>query len=272
MKENFSQPWKKIAETWKRFGPGARPSRQNIKDMEKFLLPYIKNKKVAHVLVMGATPEIRDMLASYKNIEVTLLDMNLEMMLAMTDLMKRKNKQENWMVGNWLTAPLQHNYFDAVLADFTKGNLPYDRQPLLYQHIAEMLKPGGALIERLYSRFKDTPVYDVEKLLKKYSRIKPTHRSAGELWNYLVFMIHRDPVSPSDRPYQILEKYKDWPHMKEYKKLMYDLVPPGKMWHYGRGWEYEKRPVLKYFTIKDKRPDNTVYKAGAFVFELRPKK
>jgi len=83
-----AKAWKSVAELWPDLKPPLRPSVGEIKIYEKFLkqvLPQIKSKQV---LLFGATPEIRDLLAKYK-FHLTLIDINPEMIKATTKILKR---------------------------------------------------------------------------------------------------------------------------------------------------------------------------------------
>ena len=90
IQKQFVKPWKKISENWELLSPPARPSKKNILDYEELLLPAIQGVRNPKILVLGATPEIRDFLSKLKNVEVTICDINIEMILAMTKLLKNK--------------------------------------------------------------------------------------------------------------------------------------------------------------------------------------
>lgn len=269
-KQTFTEPWKKIAQTWKNFSDNSRPSKQNIKDFERFILPVLQ-KDHPKVLVMGSTPELRDMLARHSNVAVTTLDANQEMTKAMTELMTEKTDREEWVKGDWLDMPFEDNTFDAVVADYIKGNIPFKKQSLLYKQIARVLKPDGIFVERMFSRFPHSKTLNVEDVIEKYSKLDPTYRTAEELWGYLMYMTHDDIICPSDRPFEILKKYEDVPNMKEYTTLIHNLVGPGKVWEYGRPWEEDKKPVTEHFEIVDKAEDDTLFKDWTYIFKMKPK-
>ncbi len=74
-------------------------------------------------MILGATCEIRDMLAKYVDVSVTLLDISEDMIEALGSLMTRKTDNEKWVEGDWLDAPFEDNYFDAVFGDHVKSNI-----------------------------------------------------------------------------------------------------------------------------------------------------
>jgi len=273
MKDTFTTPWKRIAQTWKAFGPGARPSKGNIKTFEKWILKYTRGKKSPRVLVMGATPEIRDMLARHRHVQVTILDVNLEMMRAMTELMRESSEREVWVRADWLTAPLEHGYFDVVIGDYIKGNLPYAKQPALYHNIAHWLKPNGVYMERIYSWFPELRIHDIGPVIARFSKRKPALRQATNLWHYVMFLTQPGNKDPkTNTAFAVLDRYASVPNMKTYRNMLYDLMPPGKSWAYHKPWKEDQKPVTASFKILEEAPDDTLLKDRTRLFVFRPKK
>lgn len=81
-KKKFAEPWKEFASRWQKYyTPPGRPSRAAIKVYKDYTRKAIKGIKNPKVLVLGSTPELRDLPHELKA-EVTLIDINLEMILA----------------------------------------------------------------------------------------------------------------------------------------------------------------------------------------------
>ncbi len=270
--DTHTQPWKKIANTWKNIGIGSRPSRHIIQAMERFFLRATRGKKTVQALVFGATPEIRSMLAKYPNTTVTVLDVNLEMMRAMAELMTKHPRREIWVRANWLDAPLAEHYYDVTFGDYIKGNVPYKDQPALYRQIHHLLKPGGSHIERLFSFFPDAPRYGLEAIIDRYSKMKPTFQHATDLFGYLVFLTHNDSLCTTDRMFRILHDVRSRPHMKEYDRLIRQIIVPGKTWSHGIPWSRDQRTVIRYFTLSDRADDDTVFHKWSHVFYMKPRR
>lgn len=114
MSDTYAIPWKQIAENWSQFGDGNHPSLFDISAYERFLLSQTKGLP-AHVLLLGATPRLRDMFAKHANIRVTVFDINREMIQATTSLMEEKTDREEWVEGDWLAPPFALARFDALL-------------------------------------------------------------------------------------------------------------------------------------------------------------
>jgi len=139
--------WSQTAKLWRDVKPTLKPSAVEVELYEKFLRQILKKikREALRVLVLGATPEIRDLLARYK-LAVTLLDANPRMMTAMHTLIKIKNHRERAIVGNWLKMPLTANSFDLVMSDHPTSSIAYQQLPKFFAEINRVLKPGGHII------------------------------------------------------------------------------------------------------------------------------
>ncbi len=272
-KKTHTEPWRKIAETWHKLGPGPRPSKGNIRTFEALLKKYTKGKKHPRVLVMGSTPEIRDMLAKHRNVQVTLVDVNIEMTLAMTELMKQSSDREVWTRASWLTAPLPPASFDVVFGDYIKGNLKFKDQFILYKNIASWLKPKGVFVERVFSYFPETStVADVEPIIKKYSKIKPTWQKVTDLWMQIMFLTQPYSKHPATKTaFDILDKYQHVPHMKTYRKMIFSILPPGKVWDYNKKWKDDQKSITTSLKIIDELPDDTFNKTRTRIIVCKRK-
>lgn len=165
--------WRDIVPRWQRYGPPARPSAQDIarlrERMRRLLPPEGGPAPAAQVLVLGSTPEIRDMLARLEGVFVTLIDRVLPMMQAMTEMMTVDPPEEVWIRGDWLTAPLPAGYFDVVLSDLVLGNLAPDDQRRLIARVRDVLKPSGRWLCRADCVDEHSVIEDLSVLLEHWA-------------------------------------------------------------------------------------------------------
>lgn len=143
-----SQFWQKYAPLWSQVRPPVRPSQEDIRLYNLFLQKTIGKLKRPQILILGATPELRD-LASQYSATVTVLDYSLEMIIAMTRLMRKENPAEVWVKGDWVDAPLRENYYDAILGDGVYNNVGPELSRSWWLHLRALLKPSGALVTRI---------------------------------------------------------------------------------------------------------------------------
>lgn len=250
--------WLNLARDWRKVKPPVKPSLTDLKSYDEFLKRALKHKKSPKILVLGATPEMRDLADKYTQ-EVTVVDLNLEMILAMTGLMKRKNPKEIWVKGNWLNVPLRCNYYDAILGDGITTNISWKEANQFWKHSKELLKEKGIFITRIFY------MISFEEIKKFAHRIfkKITRDKIVKLTDFAKLKLTLEALSYSRKTKRVATKnYKDlflkW--AKEYslsqqkiKKVYQDLIKiypssPPKSWRAPTQTENE-REIRKYFNI-----------------------
>lgn len=158
-------------EVWEIFTEPGRPSRGDIRQYNSFVKKAIKNKKNLEIMILGATPEIRDMLYKYsveQNAKITCTDMSTEMYEAMTKLTHFNTKpNESFLNASWVD--MDHGkQFDVILGDYVNVNIDHNLKYDYYKNILRHLKKDGAFIVR------DCVVPDnylpqgIEKIIDKY--------------------------------------------------------------------------------------------------------
>ncbi len=179
--KQFIEPWQGLAKNWQRFSSPGRPSPTEIKIYEKFLQPALKLKN-PRILVLGATPELRDLLAKYQKAAVVLLDNSLNMVLAMTKLLKRKTNNETFVIANWLKAPLKNKSFAAIVGDFIISNVSKRDLSKLLNNIKGWLKPNGYFVSRINVYPTDYQPVTVDELIAKYALPPITREKINYFW------------------------------------------------------------------------------------------
>jgi len=216
--------WGGVKEPW-------RPSRKEIKFWEKIIQQALKKKKFLRFLVLGATPEIRDMLTKYKKIEVTIIDVNTMVKRAMDSLRKRKNNQEKIVWADWLKMPLPSNYFDIVFNDEGFENIALKRHDRLHRNIRRVLKKDGYfLVGRICLEYCFKHALTLNQILRKYKKDSHFFRNFyNRIW-YLYRLVASDAfyynkkeqaVLMNNSANRILAKTKD-AGIKNSKALIWD--------------------------------------------------
>ncbi|MFA6146218.1 MAG: class I SAM-dependent methyltransferase [Patescibacteria group bacterium] len=275
------EAWKKFVETWVKVTSPGRPTVAEIKIYEKFAQPILKKKSI-QILVLGSTPEIRDMLAKYKNAQITLVDLNFEMTFAMTSLMRKKQaaKKEIWLRSNWLTAPLPKKYFDLIFGDFVICNVPFKFQPQFLNNIKEWLKPNGSFITRCDNEKAEYKKNSSQQFCDLFTD-KPTSQETINLfWEAGVCLLGRADKDEMVQPkifYQQINKYlKNHPNQKISAILKKGgiLYPLNATW-YLRTEKCLQKLLSPYFKIQGIKFDpkiNFIYPDFAPIYQLKPKK
>ena len=275
--------WKSIAAKWKHHCPPGIPSEDDQKLYEELMLEGLEGKEKKKVLVLGATPEIRNIIAKHDDIDVTIIDQNMEMILAMTELMTKENKNEKWIQGNWLTVDYFNHYFDVVMGDLVICNILKDNQEQFISQIKRFLKHGGYWISRIYSICNYTEFKSVNQLLKEYDQkdkigdfeISEFLRQAGiTYWNDKTQHIELKYLGEELK--SIMENQEKWNELSSKQKKIvqevYDLFAPFNI-NFFITYEKETDKILgKSFIIEKKIMNEwaTQFKEkGYFMYKLK---
>lgn len=177
-----SLAWQQIAYDWRNyFTVPSRISPQEVKKYREWLERIDKDKKPLKGLVLGATPELRDALFDF-GYQVFSLDINLDMFLAMDELLKNRNQNEVIIKANWLNSPLPDHYFDIVVGDAVLPNIPWEKRLQLLKEVSRLLKSNGVFLTRAFCVPDTKSFSSVEEILEYFSKKQhPITQSALEL-------------------------------------------------------------------------------------------
>jgi len=148
-KKVFNKNWKKYADVWLKVTPPWRPSPFEVKKYSQFLQKEFGKKRNKHALILGSTPEFRDLLNRHQ-FQVTCLDVNREMFQAMETVMKTEPTKERLKIGNWLDQPFKKNYFDLVISDEALDNIAFKDYLSFHKNVYDYLKDGGYYLYGCY--------------------------------------------------------------------------------------------------------------------------
>jgi SAM-dependent methyltransferase len=184
--KNTSLAWKGIANMWNNyFTVPSRISKQEVNQYKQWLKEIRqladKNKKPLSALVLGATPELRDALSEF-GYEISSIDINKDMFLAMDQLLKSKDSKEKIVIGNWLENNLPSDSFDVILGDAVLPNIPWSQRIKLLKEVKRLLKPNGIFLTRAFCVPGKKPFKNVEEILEHFSKKdQPIKQSALEM-------------------------------------------------------------------------------------------
>jgi SAM-dependent methyltransferase len=174
---------KEVIEARTKRGPGTTsPTPEELKVYEKFFRIAQGSKKKVKVLILGATPEMRD-LSIRLGAETIAVDVSPRLLLALTNVMEYKDDFKNkFMIGDWLKADkfLPKKSFDIVMADVSLANLPAKNNKDMLKVVNRLLKKDGYFITRNIA-------YDLPKRLKTVDEILRDFKKEGNTPLGLVF-------------------------------------------------------------------------------------
>ena len=220
--------WKEIANDWNTyFTPPSRISPQEIQKYREWLKKINENREPLKGLVLGVTPELRDALTEFGYCTYSI-DINLEMILAMNDLLKNKNPNETLIKANWLDNPLANGYFDVIVGDAVLPNIPWDKRLHFLSEVKRLLKPDGCFITRAFYVPDKKSFANVEEILEHFSKKEPTMQSALEM----VLELHILTYDPKD-------------HLGSFAKAKKAL----EEYHERKGSKFENRNLQKIHDV-----------------------
>ncbi|MBA3047562.1 methyltransferase domain-containing protein [Patescibacteria group bacterium] len=133
-----------------------------------FFKKAIYNKQEPKILVLGATPELRDLVLG-RNIPLMSVDQNARVADKMTGLMKYKNHpKETIVIGNWLDLPLPDNSIDFVMGDGISNNIAFLEHEELFLELQRILKSDGYILLRDIMLDKNHPRRIIKEIISSY--------------------------------------------------------------------------------------------------------
>ena len=153
---------KKLAKEWGKYKPPSRPSSGEIRIYESYIRELPRKSKI---LIMGSTPELRDLTAKYK-IDTTICDWSEDVYRALKLLVKHKAK-ETFIRGDWREMNFGEK-FDMIIGDCSTTVVPYKDLDTVISNVSRNLVPNGLAIQRIWVRHKKEK-YSVSKIVKIFN-------------------------------------------------------------------------------------------------------
>jgi ubiquinone/menaquinone biosynthesis C-methylase UbiE len=165
MKE--AQPWdfsdNRVYESRSKRKPPTAPTDEELAIYKKYAVlasRYSKNNG----LVLGATPELRDIMID-ENLICYAVDMSKQVSDLYSSLMNNKNhKNSKMIIDNWLDMKFDDNFFSIAMADASFCNLPtVEINEKLVKKLSDIVCPKGYVVTRNISlaTIKRVPVKEL---------------------------------------------------------------------------------------------------------------
>lgn len=153
-----------------RYGKAETPSVHEF-TLEKYYDLYSRTVEGAdkiRALVLGATPELRDIVLSYGH-ELVTIDQDEEALAAKTKLMHYHDSPlEHTIIKDWLKIDYPDNYFDVILGDGVLTALSAEKQKKLLKILKKILKPTGSLLLREEAKVAENINFDPTDIVGQY--------------------------------------------------------------------------------------------------------
>ena len=139
-----------LAQSWKFTKPPGHPSPSELKIYEGYIR-WAKKRPDARALILGSTPEIRDLCAKHK-LPVTCVDYHNENFYILRTLMKRKGNEE-LVNQDWRKMKLVEKY-DLIMGDVALQMIPLKDNQKILLRLQNALKFSGFLVHRNWIRVR----------------------------------------------------------------------------------------------------------------------
>lgn len=194
-----NENWVKIAKTWEMVAAPAKPSMEEIEIYKAISTIELSDKTKARVVILGSTPELRDMCGKYladKVESVTCVDATEVMYRAMSGLVKTKHAKEKFIHGDWLklSSYFEKESIDIVYGDHVLNNVG-GHENTFFSGIKKILKKDGCFASKILhfdavdETIKLVPAYKkLKECAKQYKRGKLNLKIAcNNFSTYLLF-------------------------------------------------------------------------------------
>jgi len=172
-----TQPWRVAKQRARRSNriPPLAPSPREVRFYELIIKKAKANKKLPkRLLVLGATPEIRD--SGIRNgFEAHAVDLSKEMMDKFSLLMKiKKGRLDIRIIKNWLEMDYPKNFFSVVVGDASLANLATRKENEKLVNILKKItaKSGYLALRQVVYPSNFKPIKSISKLISLYRKKK----------------------------------------------------------------------------------------------------
>ncbi|TKJ17813.1 hypothetical protein CEE44_04780 [Candidatus Woesearchaeota archaeon B3_Woes] len=154
-----------MAQVWKNYRPPIRPSKDDLRVFNEFLEKKIKQYgKEVKVLILGSTPEFRDLVNS-KKLTVYVCDYNKKNNEALKLLKKVKGK-DVLILQDWIKLKLNEK-FDLVFAEASLNMVKGSDVPIILRNVKNILKDDGLFLAKTWVRVSKSLV-PMDKIIRIY--------------------------------------------------------------------------------------------------------
>lgn len=152
--------------------PGAPCAAPGIlKKYEELIDKSLKGIKDPWVLILGSTPETREMILK-RGYNLVTIDIGKEMIELANKFITTNQEKEEVIVADWLEMPLFDNYFDLIIGDGVFNNVLFADCDKFAQNIIRVSKKDAKVIFREAVINPQRAVKSIRELIRNYRKSK----------------------------------------------------------------------------------------------------
>jgi len=140
--------WERQARLWDDCAPPMRPS---LAEIEIYRIFFKQQTKKANILILGSTPELRDLVSEETDADIYVADFCYDMPAMMLKFTKNVDpRREKWIKNNWLDLPFPANFFDVILGDVVLHQVSPRFESAFLTKVRSLLRRDGFFITRFF--------------------------------------------------------------------------------------------------------------------------
>ena len=244
-----------IMRDWDLVLPPSRPSAYQLNLLKQVCADISRQ---APIVVLGSTPEYRDIFCECGFTNITVIDRNPKFFRAMSELRVYDNK-ERFLEGDWLDILPQHQLeFALIVSDLTSGNIPYEDRLFFYNALSGALACGGVFFDKVLTH--PGSLLSVTSLIEKYMRLPVNIATINNFSCEMLFcseLLDIAGIVDSTAFYEHLDGVIQNPRVRRFVSDAKLITPTGCTWWYGRRWSELSRdycPSLAQVSCWDEEP------------------
>ena len=133
----------------KNYHQGPKTSLQQWQTYIHLFRRFLAGRQQPVVLVMGSTPELRDLALSYSKARLITVDNSPKAIARMNPLIHHKNNpREKIIISDWLKMQIDSESIDLIVGDCALIHFLPDQFEIFFRKARKILKPNGVIILR----------------------------------------------------------------------------------------------------------------------------
>lgn len=250
MTEHVLRKWHSHIDWWNMLPPG-RPSAEHLLFFKRHLL----RNKCRTVLLLGSTPEIRDLCAESGVEQLTIVDHSEAFYRHVSQQLVYDPSNETLIIARWQDAvPKLTQHYDAVIGDLISGNMSYEERFILYGAVARCLNKTGIFLEKILT---NRPGYQrVSHLDSKYQSQPINLLTINDFANEYFFTSElveaRGYVDAAYIVETLEHRFANNARLRKMLSLSSLVVPHDAIWFYGKPWPELQQHYDSIFSVSDR--------------------
>jgi len=181
--EHFHSYWERLTSSWGQMLSPIRPSKGDCEVYQGYLG---RKEGIESVLILGSTPELRDLAVQLPKSKIYVVDFSHQMLSGMLKFTHHADPaREIWIKDDWLSLFLPERSFDVIIGDLVLQQIPPENEKVFLKKVNSLLKKDGIFISRFHfisERFRNKTIEEIVKEVEAKKRSYSEKLTLIRLW------------------------------------------------------------------------------------------